>query len=276
LQIDGFFICALLALGSFGGFAAGLLGIGGGAMMVPFMTMLFTAYKFPLEHVLHVAVATSLSTILFTSISSVRAHHQRGAVHWPWIAWLGPGAFLGTLLGAQVASWLKTPWLALAIALFIGHSAYKLLFRKPVAADGAPALTPQNLLAAGSVAGALSSVAGAGGAFITVPFLRKRGAPVHEAVGTSAAVGFPIAAGGLIGYAFAGADLRGTLPAYSLGYIYLPALLMTAVASMSFAPLGARAAHALPVQTLQRVFAGFLSLLALYMLYKSASTFGLV
>jgi uncharacterized membrane protein YfcA len=276
LQIDLFFICALLALGAFGGFAAGLLGIGGGAMMVPFMTMLFTAYRFPLEHVLHMAVATSLSTILFTSISSVRAHHARGAVHWPWIAWLGPGAFAGTLLGAQVASLLKTPWLALAIAVFIGHSAYKLIVRKNIAAADTPELSSSSLLAAGGVAGALSSVAGAGGAFITVPFLRKRGAPVYEAVGTSAAVGFPIAAGGLLGYAFAGQSLHDALPPHSLGYIYLPALLITALASMSFAPLGARAAHALNVAALQRVFAVFLSLLALYMLYKSASTFGVI
>lgn len=274
MQIDLFFIAALLALGSFAGFAAGLLGIGGGAMMVPFMTMLFTAYKFPLEHVVHMAIATSLSTILFTSASSVRAHHKRGAVHWPWVRWIAPSAFIGTLAGAQIASALATPWLALLFAGFIGYSAYKLIVRRNPPPVAAPNITHTSLAAIGGAAGALSSFVGAGGAFITVPFLRKRGAEIHRAVGTSAAVGFPIAAGGLLGYAWAGHGLREAMPAYSLGYIYLPALIATALASMSFAPLGARAAHALNMQALQRVFAVFLSVLALYMLYKSAITFG--
>jgi uncharacterized protein len=274
LQLDLFFILALLALGSIGGFAAGLLGIGGGALMVPFMTMLFTAYGFPLEHVVHTAIATSLSTILFTSISSVRAHHKRGAVVWPWVIWMAPCALLGTLAGAQVAGALKTPWLALAFACFIGYSAYKLVVRRhPPAALQAPHIRSTSLAGAGAVAGAISSFAGAGGAFITVPFLRKRGAEIHRAVGTSAAVGFPIALGGLMGYAFAGRGLHTVLPAYSLGYVYLPAMLIAAAASVSFAPLGARASHALNVTLLQRVFAGFLSMLALYMLYKSAKTF---
>ncbi len=271
------FILCLLLLGAFSGFSAGLLGIGGGALMVPFLTMLFTAQHFPTTHVLHMAVATSLGTVLFTSLSSLRAHHYRGAVLWKVVRAMGVGGFIGTLLGAQLASRITTPWLALIFAGFIAYTAMKMFMAKSVSVLSSASLPkPPTLLMVGSMAGLFSSLVGAGGGFITVPYLRSRKVVIHQALGTSAAIGFPIAAGGLVGYGVAGFNLHEALPAHSWGFIYLPALLCLASVSVLFAPLGARIAHALKVKTLQRIFSALLMLLASYMLYKSLSTFELL
>jgi uncharacterized membrane protein YfcA len=272
--MDWWFIVALLCLGAFSGFAAGLLGIGGGAIIVPITTFLFTLQGFSLAHVVHIAIATSITMILFTSLSSVRAHHKRGGVLWHVALWVGAGAFAGTLLGAQVAAVISTQWLALLFALFIGYSAYKMLAGKAPPPDAnAPPPARAQMLTLGAVTGAISSLVGAGGAFITVPYMRQHQIPVHAALGTSAAIGFPIALGGFLGYAFAGRQITEGLPPHTIGYVYLPALFVLACASMSFAPLGARAAHALNTQALRRIFAGFMSTMALYMLYKSALAF---
>jgi uncharacterized membrane protein YfcA len=271
--IDPFFLVSLLLLGCFTGFLAGLLGIGGGMLMVPFMTMLFTAQQFALQHIVHMAVATSLATILFTSVSSIRAHHARGAVRWDIVRWLAPLAFLGTVVGAQFASQLKTPWLALFFGLFVGYSALQMLSSKKVAANKT---MPSNgtVLGVGGLIGFMSSLVGAGGGFITVPFLSSRNIPLHQAVASSAAMGFPIALGGLLGYIVAGLSVQG-LPSGAWGYIYAPALLGCAVTSVLFAPLGAKTAHKLPVTQLKIIFAFLLIALAAYMLYKAYVTFGL-
>jgi uncharacterized membrane protein YfcA len=274
-------IAGLLLLGCFTGFAAGLLGIGGGMLLVPFLTMMFTAQGFSLQHVVHMAVATSLTTILFTSMSSVRAHHQRGAVRWDLVRRMGPSALIGTLVGASFAARLSTGWLALLFALFVGHSALQMLRTKRATAGVGPetARPPQTpssaqLLCVGGLIGAVSSLVGAGGGFITVPYLSSRGIDMHKAVASSAAMGFPIALGGLLGYIGAGWNQTG-LPPLALGYIYLPALVGVAATSVLFAPLGARTAHALNVGQLKRVFAILLLTLASYMLWKAARSFGL-
>jgi uncharacterized protein len=276
MLLEPLFIVGLLVLGAFTGFAAGLLGIGGGMLLVPFLTMMFTAQHFAIEHVVHMAIATSLTTILFTSVSSVRAHHQRGAVLWNVVKVMGPAALIGTLLGAQLASWIKTGWLALFFALFVGFSAIQMLRAKKGAAEGAPQLPAKpKLLATGAAIGFVSSLVGAGGGFITVPFLNSCRVGMHKAVATSAAMGFPIAMGGLVGYALAGMQAQG-LPPLSLGYIYLPALVGCAVTSVLLAPLGAKTAHAMNVASLKRVFAFLLLGLATYMLWKAARTFGFI
>ena len=123
---------ALPILGALTGFLAGLLGIGGGMVLVPFLTLIFTVMQFPDEHLVHMSIATSLTTILFTSVSSVRAHHQRGAVLWPVVKTLAPGIIVGSLIGAQVASRVPTRWIALVFAVFVGFSATQMLLdRKP-------------------------------------------------------------------------------------------------------------------------------------------------
>ena len=262
-------IIELLGLGCITGFLAGLLGVGGGAMLVPFMTLLMSYKGMPAQHVVKMAIATSLATICFTSISSVRAHHRRGAVRWDLVRLLAPGIVVGALVGAQIAKQLPSNVLALLFAAFIGFSATQMF------ADRKPKPTRQmpqgaGLLTAGGLIGALSALVGAGGAFISVPFMVACNLPIINAVATSAALGFPIAVAGSVGYIIAGWSLH-DMPGGTLGYLYLPALLTLASASVITAPLGARAAHRLDVQQLKRVFALLLYALAAYMLYKGLS-----
>jgi uncharacterized membrane protein YfcA len=256
----------LLVLGAATGFAAGLLGVGGGMLLVPFLTFAFTLQHVPYEHVVHMAIATSLATIMFTSVSSVRAHHARAAVLWPVVRVLAPGILLGALLGAQIAGSLPTQWIALFFALFVGGSAVQMLLdRKPQPHRELPGKAA--MFGVGTGIGAVSSFVGAGGGFLSVPFMVWCNVRMHSAVATSAALGFPIALAGTIGYVIAG--LRATdLPPGAIGYIHVPALVAVALASVLTAPLGARAAHALDVGRLKRVFALLLFALAGYMLYK--------
>lgn len=264
------FVVLLLLLGSATGFLAGLLGIGGGMLLVPFLAMLFTAHAVPEQHVLHLAIATSLTTILFTSASSVRAHQLRRVVRWDIVKAMAGGAVVGTFVGAQIASLLRTRSLAIFFAVFVGSSGLAMLRNagKIVPDKGRPLPGPLGLFGAGTVIGFVSSLLGAGGGFITVPFLGWRRVVIHEAVATSAAMGFPIAAGGLIGYVVAGWNVEG-LPPLTIGFVYLPALVACALASVLTAPFGARAAHALPVKSLKNIFALLLVGLAIYMAWKA-------
>jgi uncharacterized membrane protein YfcA len=264
--MDWVLVVALLALGTATGFLAGLFGIGGGMLLVPFLTLLFTLRGFPEQHLVHVAIATSLATILFTSVSSVRAHNQRGAVLWPVVRAMAPGILVGSLIGAQVAGLLPTAAIALFFAFFVGFFALQMLRdRKPKATRELPKAA--GMFAVGNGIGFISSLVGAGGGFMSVPFMIWSNVNVHSAVATSAALGFPIAAAGTVGYIVAGLDQR-ALPTGTLGYIYLPALLAVAGGSVLTAPLGARVSHALDTRRLKRVFALMLFALAAYMLYR--------
>jgi uncharacterized membrane protein YfcA len=265
--MDPLLIAALLVLGAAIGFAAGLLGIGGGMLAVPFMTLLFTAQDFPPQHVLHMAIATSLATIMFTSISSVRAHHQHGAVLWPVARNLAPGILIGSIAGARIAGALPTRWLALVFAVFVGASATQLIRgRKPKPTRQLPGTA--GMVAAGGVIGVASALVGAGGGFISMPFLLWCNVRMHNAVATAAALGFPIAAAGTLGYVITGWHMTALTPG-AVGYIYVPALLILAAASVTMAPFGARLAHSLDTTRLKRVFALLLYLIAGFMLYKS-------
>lgn len=256
----------LLLLGTVTGFLAGLLGIGGGMMMVPFITMILAAKGFPAEYVVKMAVATSLATICFTSMSSVRAHHKRGAVLWPVVKVLAPGILVGSLLGAQLAVALPGKWLGVLFALFVGFSATQMLLgRKPKPTRNLPG--PAGTFAAGGVIGVLSALVGAGGAFVSVPFMTWCNIKIHDAVGTSSALGFPIALAGTLGYIWAGRDMP-QMPPGSIGYLYLPGLIVISAASVALAPVGARVAHSLDVQPMRKVFALLLYGLAAYFLFR--------
>jgi uncharacterized membrane protein YfcA len=260
-------ILLLLVLGAGGGFSAGLLGIGGGMVLVPFTTMLFSARDFPQEYVVHMAIATSLASILFTSMSSVRAHHQRGAVMWSIVKLLAPGILIGSWLGPWIGKQMNSSGLALFFAVFVALSATQMLLdKKPAAVRDLP--KAPGMFAAGGVIGILSGLVGAGGGFISVPFLTWCNVRIHNAVATSAALGFPIALAGTLSNIYYGMGIPG-LPSGSLGFIYLPALLVLSLASVTMAPLGARMAHSLPVKSLRKVFALVLYALAAYMLCKA-------
>jgi uncharacterized protein len=267
LNLEWLFIVELLVLGCFTGFLAGLLGIGGGMLLVPFLTFLLTQRGVDGQFAVKMAIATSMATILFTSISSVRAHHKRGAVRWDLVRGLAPGIVLGGLLaGAGVFALLKGQWLALFFAAFVGFSATQMLLdKKPKPTRQMPGAPGQ--VAAGGVIGFLSGLVGAGGGFVSVPFMTWCNVAIHNAVATSAALGFPIALANVAGYVIGGWSLTPALPG-AFGFLYLPALALIAVASVLFAPLGARAAHAMNVKQLKRAFAFLLYGLAAYMLYK--------
>ncbi|MEQ1806832.1 MAG: sulfite exporter TauE/SafE family protein, partial [Burkholderiaceae bacterium] len=192
-------VLELLLLGSVAGFLAGLLGIGGGALLVPFMTLVLSFKEMPAQHIVKMAVATSLATICFTSMASLRAHHQRGAVRWGVVKLLAPGIVLGALLGAQIAKLLPSAVLACVFAVFLTFSATQIYFdRKPKPGR----LMPQGgaLFGVGGAIGVISTLVGAGGAFLTVPLMIACNVPVINAVATSAALGFPIAVAGTLGY----------------------------------------------------------------------------
>ena len=267
--LDAGFIAALIALGAMGGFLAGLLGIGGGMVLVPFFTMLFSQHGFSNAHLVHLAIGTAGASIVFTSLSSVRAHHKKGAVLWPVVWRFAPGLLVGTQLGTLLAAQLKTPALAGVFAFFVGFSALQMfLDRKPKPGRELPGSL--GLFSVGGLIGILSSIVGAGGGFVSVPFMTWCNIKIHNAVATSAALGFPIALGMTIGYIWRGLGAS-DLPTGALGYVYVPALVCVVLASVCTAPLGASTAHKLPVKSLKRAFAYVLFALAGYMLYKAIS-----
>ncbi len=273
MPIEPILILELAALGLMTGFLAGLLGIGGGMVMVPFLSAMLAARDVAPGLAVKMAIATSMATIIFTSVSSVRAHHKKGAVRWDIVQRLAPGIVLGALLASLgVFALLKGAALYFVFAGFVAFSAVQMfLDKKPAAARQLPGTAGQ--LGAGGVIGFLSGLVGAGGGFISVPFMTWCNVAIHNAVATSAALGFPIALSNVIGYIVAGIGLH-DLPPHSFGYLWLPALIVIASCSVLMAPLGARAAHALPVKKLKRAFAGVLFLLALYMLNKGLGAIG--
>lgn len=244
---------AYLAIGASVGFLAGLLGIGGGAVLVPLLVFVFTAQGLPEEHILHVALGTAMATIMFTSIASMRAHHAHGAVDWCIARALAPGILTGSFCAALLAGFIPTRPLAVIFTALVFFAATQILFDlRPKESRELPG--PAGLFGAGAAIGAVSSLLAAGGAFLCIPLLAWCSVPLRRAIGTATAVGLPIALAGTLGYILQGVRLEG-LPEGSLGYVYLPALALVAAASMLAAPWGARAAHRLPVRRLRFLFA---------------------
>ena len=253
-----------IVLGLFAGFVAGLLGVGGGLIIVPVLVFVFTAHHFADQYVVHLALGTAFASIIFTSISSFRAHHQQGAVDWKLWREISPGVVLGTLVGTAVAAYLSATFLKIFFVAFLFFAATQMLLDiKPKAERQLPRLP--GMFAVGNVIGALSSFVGIGGGTLSIPFMTWCNVSLHRAIGTSSAIGLPIAVAGAVGYAANGLLVQSALPAYSLGFIYLPALLAIVVASVWTAPLGARLAHRLPVKKLKKIFALLLYILGVRM-----------
>jgi uncharacterized membrane protein YfcA len=232
--------------------------------MVPMLVFVFTAKGFPAEHMMHLSLATSMATIVFTSLSSVRAHHRHQAVDWAVARAMAPGIVAGALAATLAAGFVPTRPLAIFFTGFMFYAATQMFFEvKPKPSRQLPGAA--GLFGVGAVIGGLSSVLAAGGAFLSIPFLARCNLPLKRAIGTAAANGFPIAVAGTAGYVLNGLRVEG-LPVGSLGYVHLPALALIVAASMPVAPLGARLAHRLPVKRLRIVFALMLFGLALRML----------
>ena len=242
-----------LALGAFAGVMAGLLGVGGGLIIVPVLAWIFHGQQINDAIVMHLAIGTSLATIVVTSISSVRAHHQRGAVLWPVVWQLTPGIVLGAWLGAAVADALPSAALSKIFALFVLAVAAQMAFgAKPAPHRGLPGAG--GMAATGGVIGVVSAIVGIGGGSLTVPFLTWRSVSMQQAVATSAACGLPIAAASALSFMLIGWG-EPQLPEWSVGFVYLPAMAGIAITSMYFARFGARLAHKLSPRLLKRLFA---------------------
>ena len=244
---------AYLGIGALVGFAAGLLGIGGGVVMVPLLVLVFSSQGLPSPHVLHLALGTALAAMVFTSIASMRAHHAHGAVDWRIARAMSPGMLVGSFCAALIAGLIPTRPLALLFTALVFYAATQILLDlKPSSTRELPGSL--GIFTAGTIIGAMSSLVAAGGAFLTIPFLTWCKVPLRRAIGTAAANGLPIALAGTAGYVVHGLRVP-DLPTPSLGFVYLPALGLVMVTSMLVAPLGAALAHRLPIKQLRTVFA---------------------
>jgi uncharacterized membrane protein YfcA len=257
-------LLTLLVAGAAAGTAAGLLGIGGGVIIVPVLSLVFVSEGVDPDILIKVAVGTSLATIVVTAISSIWAHHRRGAVRWPLVQMMTPGVVLGSLLGAWFADLIPGAWLTVAFILFLIAVSLQMAWGPLGAHRELPGLWP--LRGVSTLVGTISAMMGIGGGALNVPYLSWCGVQVKQAIATAAAIGFPLALASTIGFIFTGLD-EPNLPPHSLGYINLPAFAGVVGASILFAPLGARLAHQLPDRVLKRTFAVFLFILAIRMAY---------
>ncbi len=242
-----------LGFGCLAGLLSGLMGIGGGIVIVPFLVWHFTQRGFPDDSVMIMAVATSLATIAFTSISATLAHHRRGAVDWDSVKQLAPAILAGSVIGSVIADLLPARAFKLIFAGFLLYAALRMLLKPVSAPANEEFATTRPFGWAGTAIGALSAILGIGGGTLSVPLLVRWGYPVHSAVAISSACGFPIAVAGTATYIALG--WNNTLPGGSLGYVYLPALAGIMLTSVPFAPLGAHLAHRLSTQRLRILLA---------------------
>ena len=248
-------LAAYLGIGAVVGFFAGLLGIGGGIIIVSALALMFAAHGFPASHVMHLAIGTSLAAIVFGSFSSFRTHDRHGAVDWSIVRRMTPGLLAGVFLGAIAARFATNAFLKyffLGFTLFV--TAQMVFNLRPAPSRELPGNAALSLLAL--VIGVCSSLFGGGAAAVGVPFLTWCNVSTHRAIGTVAAMGFPVAIAGAVGYVIAGWNVE--LPQWSVGFVYLPAFIGISVMSVLTAPLGARLAHRLKGATLRRIFAVFL------------------
>lgn len=260
-------LLAYLALGIFVGFFAGLFGIGGGLVLVPVLSFLFDAQNLTAQNNLHLSLGTAMAAILFSAAYSTRTHHAHGMVNFSIVRSMTPSLLIGTGLGALIASRVALIYLTIFFALFVYFAAAQMLLNlKPKPTRQLPGSLGMTL--AGTGIGAISSLVSIGGGTLSVPFMLHHNITLKHAIGTSAALGFPIAIGGTLGYIATGWALP-SLPPNALGFVYLPALLPIALGSLLTTPLGARATHRLPIKLLRKAFAGLLLLLATQMLLKT-------
>lgn len=262
LEIE--WILLFLSLGCFVGFMAGLLGIGGGGIMVPVLTSIFLLQGVPVENVMHLALGTSMASIIVTSISSLRAHHLKGAVIWHVVKGMAPGIIVGTFFATLLVSYISAVYLALFFSLFMAYVAIQMFLNKKPTPSRELAGN-SGLLVAGSGIGAISALVSIGGGSLTVPYLIWQNVDIKKAIGTSAAIGLPISIAGTLGYVINGWDSY-AVGSYTFGFVYLPAVLLISVVSFFTAPYGVKFSHQLNISTLKKVFAVLLMVLSIKML----------
>ena len=253
-----------IAVGAFAGVLAGLFGVGGGAIIVPILIFIFTLQGFDAGSLVHLAIGTSFATIVVTSCGSIAAHHRLGNVNWSVVKSMAPGLVVGVVLGSMLAAEIAGSYLQLAIAVFLILVAVQMFFAlQPKAIFTLP--PPSFLLAGGVAVGAVSAFFGIGGGSLTVPFLVACRQVMKRAVATSAACGLPIALFGALVYGFKGLAVN-NLPAFTSGYIYWPAFIGIAIASVPCTRIGAMLAARAPEKLLKQSFALLLLLVGLQLL----------
>lgn len=256
----------LLFAGIVAGVSAGLLGIGGGLVLVPVLTWLLVDLGVELKLAVTMAVATSLAAILFTAVSSVVAHHRRGAVDWPVVLRMGPMIGLGAVLGGVLADYIGGIWLARMFALFAMVVALRTWVGwKPLGQEQVTYTWARTLAV---VMGAISSMVGIGGGSLTVPYLSWRGMAMVRAVATGSGLGYPIALAGAGAYIILG--WRQAIEVPHWGYIYWPGMMVIVLTSVMSAPWGAALAHRWPPRRVARIFALLLALMAARMAYQAS------
>lgn len=246
----------LIVTGSFAGFMAGMLGIGGGILIVPVLVFLFRYQGVDADIIMHMAIGTSLATIVMTSISSIREHQAHDAIIWSIVKIITPSIIIGAFIGSAIAKGLSSDVLRLLFAPFMLFVAWQMGFGKPPKPQR-ELPKKQGLIVVGGIVGIVSSVLGIGGGALNVPFMSYCNVAVRKAVATSAAIGLPIAIAGSIGFIISGWNVA-QLPEWTLGFINIKALLSIIIASVFTAPLGAKLTHIIPVDILKKAFAVFL------------------
>lgn len=258
----------MIALGAAAGFLAGLLGIGGGIVLVPGLYFSLKLLGYPPEHLMHIAVGTSLATIIPMGLSSARAHYKKGAVRFDLVRNIGPGIIIGVMAGTVIAAQISGAALILFFACTLIVLAGLIQVPPKVREDGVHTIRQPLATLGGFVVGAVSALMGIGGATLNVPFMTLGGVKIHNAVASSSAMGILIAIPGMIGFMIIGQGLSG-LPPFSIGYVNLLALAAIAPAGILIAPLGVRVAHAVSVKALRRIFSAFLIIVAAKMVWDA-------
>ena len=256
-----------LITGAFAGFSAGLLGIGGGLIIVPVLYFIFSTQGYDQQHLMHMALATSLATIIVTSISSTIAHHRKQAVNWPIVLLLSPGICIGAWFGAGYASQLDTATLKPIFGLFELCVA-ALMFSRYQNQQHHVSINQLNTVLGGGLIGGISSIVGIGGGTLTVPFLSWHNINIKNAIATSAACGLPIAMVATASYISSGigfTDIHNSQQSM-FGFVQLYAFLFITISSFLFAPLGARLTHKISDVLLKKIFSLVLLALGLKML----------
>jgi len=253
-----------LGLGAIVGYLAGLFGVGGGGMLVPALVAIFLMNGIAQEKVMHLALGTSMMCMVATTFMSFRAHHARGGVEWG-IYWkMIGGVMLGTFLSTFVSSHLNTHYLALFFTLLMGFVALRMFLDvKPNPNAKVPGFL--GLFSVGGIIGAISAMMSVGGGGFTVPFLVSRNIEIKKATGTSAAIGFPLVVSGTIGYMINGWSAT-DLEALTIGYVYIPAVLLISISSAITVRFGVKTAYLLPSKTLKKLFSLLLVGLSIKML----------
>lgn len=256
-----------LLLGMFSGILAGLFGIGGGIIIIPvFFSIFKNIVGVPDEALAHTVLGSSLGVIVFSSLASTYSHNKREAVIWEILKLIAPSICVGASLGALTASFISSSNLQVLVALFLVLISIQMIFEFPPPSQN-PKTNVVGPVVVGSGIGWLSGIFGIGGGVFSVPYFYHRGLQMTQAIGSSAACGIPIAISGSISYMVVGSDIE-NLPEYSLGYVYLPSVIIVGLASAWSAIVGVRAAHRIKQKKLRLAFALLLMIMGLNLLLR--------